>query len=67
MAGIEKIAPDRYILVTGVHSMELNAQQLLDVMDWCLLHGSGLRREAEEAQEDEDTRNYMEHHYLGGE
>jgi len=63
MADIEKIAPDRYILVAGVHSMELTPQELLDVMDWCLLHGSELRREAEEH---EDTRKYMEHHYLGG-
>ncbi len=62
---VEKVAQDRYRLRSHDHIMTVSAQDLLDVMDWVLLRATELRKEAEQSHEDEDTRKYMEHHYLG--
>jgi len=75
--GVYKLSIDR-------ESIALTAQDLLDIMDWCLLRVRELSQQADMAsipplvapdetpedwkiREYEDTRTYMEHHYLGGE
>ena len=61
--GVYRVSIDR-------ESLALTAQDLLDIMDWCLVNARTLLQQAEQASqakhEYEDTRKYMEHHYLGG-
>jgi hypothetical protein len=68
---IEHVEQGVYRLGVDRESLALTAQDLLDVMEWGLLHARELSQQAAEASqvkhEYEDTRKYMEHHYLGGE
>jgi hypothetical protein len=45
---IEKIAQDRYRLRAHGQIITLSAQDLLDTMDWCLLHAKELEKEPKE-------------------
>jgi hypothetical protein len=65
--GIEHIEMGVYRLSVDQESLALTAQDLLDIMDYGLHHAMTLRDEANQAAEYEDSRKYMEHHYLGGE
>ncbi len=64
---IERIATDRYRLRFRGQIMTVDAQALRDLTDWGLLHMRELEAEARQAQEHQDTQDYIEHHYLGGE
>jgi len=71
---VEKIAANRYRLHAHDHVFTVDAQALLDLMEYGLRYARELEQEAkleqtakQAAQEYEDTRKYMEHHYLGGE
>jgi hypothetical protein len=64
---IEHVEQGVYRLGIDRESLALTAQDLLDIMDWCLLHARLLLSQVEQAkQEHEDTRTYMEHYYTGG-
>lgn len=75
---IEPVEGGVYQLSIDKECIHLTAQDLLDIMEWGLLHARELEAEAKAALradmaakgfpvEDEDTRTYMEHHYTGGE
>ena len=64
---IEHVEMGVYRLCIDRESLALTAQDLLDIMDYGLHHAMTLREEANQAAEYENSRTYMEHHYLGGE
>ncbi len=67
MADIEKIAADRYRIRSHGQLLTVSAQDLIDVVDWYFGHSSEVQAEAKAGREYQETQDYMEHHYLGGE